>query len=712
MITDTFAELNEQVTQLWDQGQFDKADDLLQEFITSHFPGPESRQAEGLVREGRERQKQYRPDPLRRKLELADGHFRRGEGERAINLLEQILTEKPDHVQALDLIVKTTDMNENMTFEVKEFLQGLPPNDAIQRALASLDRAKTPPIKEDGRKPRASRPTTDADLEERFEEGMREYRGRHHQNAIRIFHEIIARAPEDSRVVRLAKEYSDKAQQRWDEGEVPQDEIPYEATEAASKAKSAMRAGHFSQAVDLLEEAIRLCHTDGVKHSGDWDRMLDDARAYAESEEMEQEGEEILRDKDDWSEVVKLWRKALRANPENDLLKRRLALLQETESNVTKAESFLKVRTGMAPEDQAARVGQLMDDLRLAHTEFPSSKRVEAVLTGLDRRAQSIITQLAEQGSEFLNQARSKTVTTLAEKRGAAERAAATFDLARKLGLEGTQTAVSAVSARLLVTQLKNLEEKLEEAREMIAGGDRLDEAETILALVKEECPQDPALNSELRTLQTRWLDKAKDAMSTSAGLIGMGSAGDYLQRASGNLFSNFGQSTRLLTLRASWETRVLLSRIAGGIVGLGLVFFIGFAGYRGIVVPYLAATPTATLAPTPVPTQRPTASPTVAFTPTTATTSTPVPTMTWTPIPTPTPVGIPGKVTEALVFVYAAPNPAAPKVGFVQRDQSVVMFDQGLGPDGNTLWFHIRWQVGADTVTGWIMSQYVQQAK
>jgi hypothetical protein len=62
------------------------------------------------------------------------------------------------------------------------------------------------------------------------------------------------------------------------------------------------------------------------------------------------------------------------------------------------------------------------------------------------------------------------------------------------------------------------------------------------------------------------------------------------------------------------------------------------------------------------------------------------------------------------MVFVYSAPDQNSPKTGFVQRDQPVVVYDQGVGPDGKTLWYHIRWTVGGDTVSGWILAQYVQQ--
>lgn len=719
----TYDELEKRVEELRQYGDLQQAIDETQQFVADQAGTEPARKAERLLVELKRSRGQVTvstsPDEFTRHLESGQRALSRGDLVKAFDYAERLLHQQPYNQSALDLLREIINRDDGYQHKGEDLLEEIGVDPAVlsrPQPVAPQADSSTPEGTRNeslngGQAEASVEPSTPAvsdDLFERYQEAMQLYRRRYHEEAIHLFEEILHKAAPDSQLHRDALEYRQKAEDRLLAGEVPLDNIPFMALDNQSRATSSERLGDYQEALELLDDAIKVCVQQGIRYPAEWETQRQAVREISMALETKEKGDLALQD-GDLNTARDYWARAQKIL-EDPELSERLEDLQAARRSILDGEILTRGNIGESVEQQTGKLVTVLQALRKAYAAFPEALIIRETLESVEQRAWQVSSVLQERGDGYLEEAmRAKGLT---ERRAWLERARTEFERAESF-TDTTDANRSTSRVEQMLQEQKYLESRLQVAEAQLdqGEGDGANLGEVLIALktVKEVVSQDPELKSLANKLRERYLDYAEKALEDLNNWRELERAEEYVNTADEPFFEFLGRSERLAVVRKKLNERaqrlklIRTLKLAGVslLVALGvfLLIPIGNIAYQRAYLPLVAPTETAT----PTPTATATATSTATSTATPLPTATPTPTDTPTPTATytPTPIVLRG-VVRAQSWVYSVPASTGKRTGFVLQNQRVEVMDTTADEQG-VEWFRITWTEGDSEGSGWI---------
>lgn len=703
----TYTDLERRVTDLRQQANLEQAISEINQFLIEGHSREELDQADKLLRMLESEQKrEAAPSPavahdtFATALAIVQDEVELGEFEAAFTGLEKLLREQPNHPQAQALLQEIARHDSRMQNKARALLSELGLDGNI------LNRGpQTPPVtpvttaepapESNGSAPPAVRD----DLFATYQEAMRLYRSRYHEQAIAMFEEILHRADPDSQLHRDASEYRQKAEERFAAGEVPLDTIPYEALDDQSRATSAIRLGDYASAMRLLEKAIQICRQMKVRYPPEWNTQFQSVRDIFMALEVKEKGDMALKE-GDLDKAIQHWGNAQNVLQDPDL-DQRLKELKEARQAVIDGDIINQVLMGQPSEYQTKQLIDILQSLQKVRATFAQVPRIERVLTAVQQRAFEIREDTEKQAAAYLREA--EQANTLADRRRWLENAQAGFKLAYALS-SGVSSPMMNQVDQMLRRQVE-LESLLKESETVLVQGGAeaadLDRVYNNLHIVKDVAPNDPDLRVLSRQLRDLYLEKADWKLNHLNDGSDLNQAEEYIRMADDQFFGppsdklNFLRR-RVLQERQTRKRKTTAIMAASALIGIPILIWGYMIINSRVVQPVVAPTSTATATGTSTP------MPTATNTPTATSTAT----ATNTPTPTVTPVVLYGSVTSQ-VWVFDEPSPTGQRISFVLQNQQVEVIDSRNDASGQE-WYKIRWTVRDSRNEGWIQANRI----
>ncbi len=784
-----------QVEALCQAGNFQEARRLVEDFlIENEANNPDIQDTYARLDE----QVQQAESEFEERTETGRRYLRRGNVDFAFDEVESLLREYPQSDQAIDLLCQLIQQDGNFRQSATDLLQDLdidplvlnqapppllpaPPtastalrysepsayspaqDDPARQPVPPSHEPRVPPSSVESSPPLPAPPApepplveletgpNEADLLKRYEEGMRLYRRRYHEEAIELFNQIIMLLPEEAQLYQDAITYRDHAEVRLEAGEVPLEAIPYEALDSQSQATSAERLGDYQKAEELLSKAIRLCSEGQIRFPPDWTQKLDTVRLMRMAQDLKTDGEVALA-RGDFDTAKQHWLNAMHVL-DDPSLGQKLQDLDLAKAAITAGRVVADAPLSGSIKQRATQLMTALTKLRAAQAAFPEHDLLRHTLQRLESRGQDLSEQIERQIKRYLD--RVEQAKDLTERRSWLEKAQQKIDNILSFTGDDDHIQVYADQVEQELSQLTNIEQQLERAETQLRSGGYegadlgriLDE----LKGVQRALGQDQRLYTLAHDLRNRYLDAAERRLDSWQ--IGSQSdedlvrAEDYVNMARDPFFEFLGYSERSSILQrkirkqrevrqAQVQTQEAQARSKAtkqGIIWIIIIVIImlmlipvGNVLYLRAYLPLVAptATPTLTLTPTPIDTATttftPTPSPSPILSPTPSPTPTNLSTLTLTPTSTPTftPSLTPTVTPTSIVFlgevrfqvwVYSVPETTPDnRVSFVEPDQAVDIVEIYQNEAGED-WYKITWQIGDSLNSGWVAAQNVQ---
>ena len=714
-----YQDLEQHANELRQAGNIPEAIEEVQQFIIENSNSEYVSQAELLLASLEDEQQapstsETVSDSFATELDIVRSDLELGELEYAFDGTQRLLQEHPDHAEAQGLLREIVRQDGSYRARSEEMLEQLGLSAAILDQPETPQPEAVPDFSPDqaatangGSSVSSASQSVDDHLFNRYQEAMRLYRTRHHDEAIEIFEDILHNATQGSQLYQDSTEYRQKAEERLLAGEVPLDEIPFEALDKQSQATSAIRLGDYASALRLLEDAIRLCRSEGVRYPPEWNRQFQTAREIQMAQDTVARGDEALA-RDELEQARQQWLNAQKvlADPE---LEQKLKGLDQARAAVIDGEVLAKSLIGQTNEQQIRKLIATLDNLREAMATFPQVSVIEKTYSALEERAFRIKDDLNSQGEGYLREA--EQATKLADRRRWLENAQGQFELMQALSGESTPNS-NLNQVQQMLSEQTGYEDKLREANLLLHQD--IDAGDLALVFgnlrdVKDVVIDDPDVRSLSRKLRDKYLDQAERIMNDPGGITGasLRQAEEYVRQADDPFFGTASPRLDSLKNRVFSEKQkrqrktraiLILAIILAGLILIPIALIANARIVQPILVP--TATPTATATSTFTPTATPT------FTATPTVTPTPTSTSTATPTATTTPVILFGSIVNQ-VWVYEAPSEESQRIGFVLQNQPVEVVDFTDNAQGEE-WFKIRWRNRSVTNEGWIEASQV----
>lgn len=707
-----YAELERQVKDLQQQAKLDQAISEINQFLTESHSREELDQADKLLRmieqelpsqDAPSTDVPIRDDSFATALDIVRDEIDLGEYDAAFIGTEKLLREKPHHSGAQDVLIEIAQHDNRMQFKARTLLAELGLDDGIlaQPTQSTSMRPTGPTVNVKGSEANDETvlPASKDDLFAKYQEAMQLYRSRYHEQAIQIFEEILHRAETGSQVHNDATEYRQKAEERLVAGEVPLDNIPFEALDNQSQATSAIRLGDYPTAMRLLDSAIKVCRQMKVRHPPEWSTQLQYARDIHLALQIKEKGDNALKE-GSLDQTLQHWGNAQNVLKDPDL-EQSLIDLKEARKAVIEGSIIKHMGTGQLNENQIKQLIEVLQSLQKAHATFSQVSIIEDALAGVQQNAVLIKERLDEQANTYFREA--EQANTLSDRRYWLESAQSGLKLANALSRGAISPSINKVE-QMLRKQV-DLESLLKEAETVLAqsSGETADLTRVWndLHTLRDVVPNDHDLKALVRQLRDRYLENAEWKLDNLTDVSDLRQAEEYVRIASDQFFGPSTEKLNSLRKRVIREKqlrqrkiniKIALTAIIGVPIFIGLLMITNASIVQPITAPTSTSTPTPTETFTPTPTSTPT--------------STSTPTGTPTPTPTNTPVILYGSIINQ-VWVYDEPSSTGQKTSFVLQNQPVEVIDSRNDSSGQE-WYKIRWTVRDSKNEGWIQSDQV----
>ncbi|MDH3676166.1 MAG: hypothetical protein OES12_11790, partial [Anaerolineae bacterium] len=361
-----YQNLEQRVSQLRQSGNIPEAIEEVQQFIIENSQSEFASQAELLLASLEDDQDAPSPaeaisDPFSAELDIVRSDLELGEVEYAFDGVQRLLREQADHVEAQTLLREIVQQDGSYREKSEALLEELGLDGVLlsqaagPQLEAEADFSAVQPAGVTAAISTSVEPQSTEDyLFGRYQEAMRLYRSRHHDQAIEIFEDILHNAQQGSQLHQDATEYRQKAEERLLAGEVPLDEIPFEALDRQSQATSAIRLGDYAAAIKLLEDAIRSCRSEGVRYPPEWNRQFQTAREIQMAHDTVAQGDEALN-RDNLEQARMHWMNAQKVLADPDL-EEKLRDLEQARVAVIDGEILAKSLIGQSNEQQIQKL--------------------------------------------------------------------------------------------------------------------------------------------------------------------------------------------------------------------------------------------------------------------------------------------------------------------------------------------------------------------
>lgn len=699
----TYAELERRVEELRQSANVAQAISEVNQFMLEDHSLDDISKAERLLI-SLEGQQQGSPAPgavadgFATDIAIVQSELEIGEFEHAFDGIKRLLREQPGNLEVQALLRDLVRQDGTYYTKAEALLEELNLNLSVLHGPAAR-----PPQPSTPQAPAYNAPAggnggsmSVADpLFERYQEAMRLYRTRYHDQAIEIFEEILHKAEPGSRIHEDSTEYRQKAEERLLAGEVPLDNIPFTAVDKQSQATSAIRLGDYESAIKLLDAAIQACLQAKVRYPPEWNSQFQSAREIHMAYKVKEKGD-IALGNGDLEGARQYWTNAQKVLEDAEL-EQNLQNLQVARKAIADGEILARSFAGPSSEQQVRDLVTVVQALQKARTIFPQVPVIEETLSALQQQVFRIKDSLVERGEDYLEEARQ--ANTLADRRRWVESALAEFRLVQ--GLTGDTVADFNINrAQQLLQAQSDLENQLREADTMLYQGSSdpadLGQIFNNLRDVREAVPGDPQVRSLARRLRDQYLEHAERKLNNLTSALDLRQAEEYVRTADNEFFGSPSEKlnslrTRVIEEKQARQRKTILTSVLG--IGAAIIILVPlgfFAGSR-IIQPLVAPTPT----------------PTATFTPTATGTPTATATPTITPTPTNTPVVLYGSVVSQ-VWVYDTPSETAgERISFVLQNQQVEVIDS-VADDQGREWFKIRWTSRDSRNEGWIQANRI----
>ncbi len=710
----TYAELEKRVEELRQAEDLEQAINEVNQFMLEEHSLDEISKAERLLISLENEQQGHQTtatfsDGFATDLAIVRSELEIGEFEHAFEGVQRLLSEQPNNLEVQKVLQELVQQDRSFQGRAQALLEELGIDPSVLDSSISFrpDRSATQPADSETTASEAVPASPSDPLFERYQEAMRLYRTRYHDQAIEIFEEILHKAESGSQIHQDATEYRQKAEERLLAGEVPLDNIPYTAVDKQSQATSAIRLGDYESALKLLDVAIQTCLQANVRYPPEWNSQFQSAREIHMAYKVKEKGD-IALNNGELDAARQYWTNAQKVL-EDEELRQSLQDLQAAKKAVTDGTILSRNLVGPLNEQQINDLTEVLHTLQKARATFPQVPTIEETLTAVQHQVYKVRETLYQQGEDYLQEAqRAKTLT---DRRRWLESALAEFQLAQMVsGDTGTDPNTNVVQ-QMLQNQ-GDLEKQLREAEDLLhqINGDAAELTVVLnyLREVKEVAPNDPQLKALSRRVRDQYLENAERKLNRLNHRTDLRQAEEYVRIADSEFFGRPSEKLNLLRSRVIEEKqarqrKTILTSALG--IGAALIIILPLGYFAGSRLIQLPTTPT----PTPTGTPTATATPTVTPTPSPTLTHTPSPTATptATSTPTQTPVVLYGSIVSQ-DWVYDQPSATAgQRVSFVLQNQSVSVVDTRTDEEG-VEWYKIVWTSRDAKNEGWVLSENV----
>ncbi len=627
----------------------------------------------------------------------------------ALGLLSQVLQSEPDNDEAYDLLEAIATKGLIPSNNVEAVLSPLTTIRAVQllRQIQSPGSTARPAGAAVGGSVPSASPglpsATQDQVNVLLEQLTQVYYEGKYQEAINLSLRVLQLDPNNL----SAKEYQAKADDYLRRGVVAETRIPLLARTKYNRARSAIRASLYSEAQNLLEEALKIAQDEaGISRWADAESLLLEIADLQLAEELRKKGDDLAA-RDNWEQALEQYENSLgvvntpRTQVKYDSLKKVIQLYQEVDIK-------LSVLSGQLL-DKAEQIESLRADLAQALTYWPNSARLMELLVKLDARSRNVGAKLLAYGKEAF--ARACDAPSLRERLMGIQEALLNLEAASNLLSEDSNADTVRIQASTEEKRTKQAIMLLDEADKYMNLRDEasLNTARDKLNIVANDCSdfvQDQRYRTLLSKLQHYFLEEAAGELEHKKPNL---SYARKMVTAAGNLpFNLLGRSHDVAQMhqqidRLGLRKRLIPFAIAGGLL---VICLIASLLSRPVWMPLFFPTPTATATATLTPTITPTDTPTSTNTPTL------VPTVT--PVFTPTPnrvmcLGVTKTSSYAAYYVYRNPEENADgQIGTVStRNVKVDILDQTRDNNGRR-WFKIDYGDEDTTQIGWILADRI----
>ena len=709
----TYAELEQQVEDLRQADNLEQAINEVNQFMLEDHSLDDISKAERLLISLENEQQGPRStstfsDGFATDLAIVQSEIEIGEFEHAFEGVQRLLREQPSNLEVQGMLRQIVQQDRLTQGRAEALLEELGIDVSILNSSTSFrpERSTTQSAPETAA-PEVVPSAFSDPLFERYQEGMRLYRTRYHDQAIEIFEEILHKAESGSQIHQDAAEYRQKAEERLLAGEVPLDEIPYTAVDKQSQATSAIRLGDYESAIKLLDVAIQTCLQANVRYPPEWNSQFQSAREIHMAYKVKEKGDSALSN-GELDAARQYWTNAQKVLEDEDL-RQSLQDLQAAKRAVTDGMILSRHLVGPLNEQQINDLTNVLSALQKARATFPQVPIIEETLTAVQHQVFKVREVLYQQGEDYLEEAR--RAKSLSDRRRWLDSALIEFQLAQMVsGDTGTDPNTNIVQ-QMLQSQA-DLESQLQEAEELLhQSGDDAAELATVLNYlrdIKDVVPNDPQLKTLSRRLRDQYLENAERKLNRLSHRSDLRYAEEYVRIADSEFFGRPTEKlnslrTRVIEEKQARQRKTIITSILG--IGAALVIILPLGYFAGSSFIQLPATPTAT----------PTSTPTITLTPTV--TPTPSPTLTNTPQPTATPTATSTPTQTPIVlygsiisqdWVYDQPSATeGQRISFVLQNQSVNVIDNRTDAEGQE-WYKISWTSRDSRNEGWVVAESV----
>lgn len=618
----------------------------------------------------------------------------------AIDMLDNVLRLDPDNVQAVELLESIALKSPSLKNEVIEMLRRLSSSQA-REAVERIDKpSQTEPSrsKTESTSSTASPRAPASDEVEILQKQLIDiyYQGEY-RRTIQICNSILSYDPDN----RLAKEYKAKAEDYIQRGVVPDVRLPLDARIAFNRGTSAIRASQYEEAKVLFESALRTAKGSGIDYWKDAEEALQQIDNLALSKDLRDAGDRLVA-KDRWEEALESYENAL-AVIDEPRARRKYELLSHIVKQHKRATVQVALVSGQLLE-MANTIVELRSVVNDARVELPESQKLLELVATVEARARDVRARLQERGETLL--AQSDNAPAVSERLRLAQDSLQNLEAAHALQPEDSNTDNVRIQAQAQVSKLENIKAVIEGARQRLSKRDSSSLNEIRAALEDlTEYAEDPVYRSTVATLHHQVLEQAQLALEHKDLL----DARSWLTKAEDRPFNILGRShdvKRLEKILEEQEGEISRAKtqkqlrkygaLAGGILGVIVLFALTSTIWRPLLFPTATATPTVTP------------------------TSTPMPTVTPTDVPTPTSVPSPTPLAElcfgvtkgdfATYPVRENPDARGTILGNAPRERRVRILDQVRDKDGQQ-WYKIDYGDQDVIQQGWILARYVTEA-
>lgn len=587
---------------------------------------------------------------IRMELAADDGDY-----DQAVDILAEALDKDPANSETRDLLRQAAQHSPSLMLRVRDALNryglllDLPtaqpprPAPALEPARivtgsgrddqpGSSQTTSTAAIPPTG--PAASARPSGAGVEALVSDVTQSYYAGDYQRTVEIANRVLASQPENP----TALDYRQKAEDNLLRGVVPDHRIPFEARVAYNRANSLVRAGNYEEAKRLYRDARDLAEQAGIPAWKDVEDALFDIEELSVAYEMQHEGDRLLAT-DDWVGARQKYEGALNVVAGDPVAQERLDLVRRVQDQYNKANLDLNTLSG-SPVERAATLQNLLGSLGQFRQMLPGSARLQALTQDIQKRLQTIKTQLIEQSQATL--VRAETASTLDEKLRITAEASRILELATNLDPGDSDAAAALQNARQYEGRVQEARQTIERIAALLTQNfdDELAQARTMLVNLRD-FNSDPRYRTLISDLMARHLERVEIALDRHD----IAGAERWLALVKDEPFRALGRRSEILQLETEVHALERARTMRGGAIIGGIIVALLAIGLlsRPLWSPMLyppSATPTYTPSSTWTPSNTPSATntPTQTFTPTFTPTFTNTPTATRTPTPTYTP--------------------------------------------------------------------------